>query len=211
MVYAVGDIHGCVQPLRRLIDLINPSKNDTLIFLGDYIDRGPDSRAVVNFLLGLSHDHHCVFLRGNHEGMMIDAVVHGNNLTLWYFNGARATVESYGGINNIPQRHLEFILNTKFYYEEDDFLFVHAGVKPGIPLAEQDPFDMLWIRDEFIYSSWPLNGRRVVFGHTPFLEEPLIMEDKIGIDTGCVYGGKLSAVRVDDLRVFSVPCHESTF
>ncbi|MDI3517188.1 MAG: serine/threonine protein phosphatase 1 [Thermotogota bacterium] len=137
--------------------------------------------------------------------MMINAVVYGKDLTLWYFNGARATVESYGGIEKIPENHLDFILNTRLYHEEDDFLFVHAGVRPGIPLEEQDPFDMLWIREEFIYSSWPIKGKRVVFGHTPFFDGPLVMEDKIGIDTGCVYGGKLTALRIEDTKVFSVP------
>lgn len=98
-----------------------------------------------------------------------------------------------------------FFENTVYHYEKENYVFVHGGVRPGVSLEDQDPFDLVWIRDEFIYSENPLPGKIVVFGHTPF-EEPFVSRDKIGIDTGCVYGGRLTALRVEDRKFFQVEC-----
>ena len=204
-VYAMGDIHGCLYSLRKLIDSLPLSSEDELVFLGDYIDRGPDSKGVIDFLISLSEEHRCIFLRGNHEEMFLNAILYGKDMDLWYFNGAHATARSYGSISKIPNEHVEFISSTLYHYTFDNFLFVHAGVKPGVSLEEQSEFDLVWIRDEFIYSFDPLPGFRVIFGHTPF-EEPLVMKDKIGIDTGCVYGGKLTALNVSTMQFFQVKC-----
>lgn len=203
--YVIGDIHGCYEQLRKLIDKIPLSTSDKLIFLGDYIDRGPSSKEVIEFLTQLSKNYECIFIRGNHEQMLLDYVQRGMNLQLWYFNGAGATLRSYGGIEKIPKSHLEFFRSTKLYYIMDEKLFVHAGVKPGVPLKKQKESDLLWIRDEFIYSKNPLPDFTVIFGHTPF-DRPLIQPDKIGLDTGCVYGGRLSCMCLESGRIFEISC-----
>lgn len=204
MTYVVGDIHGCLRELEILIDKINPSSEDKLVFLGDYVDRGPDSKGVIDYLINLSKRVKTVFLRGNHEAMLIDCVKYKKDCTLWSYNGSSATLRSFNGVKGILEK-LEFFENTKYYHIHGRYFIVHGGVKPGVPIENQDPFDMIWIRDEFIFSNNPLPGYVVVFGHTPF-EKPLLMKDKIGIDTGCVYGGYLTAVRLEDLKIFQVKC-----
>ncbi|PLV56856.1 metallophosphoesterase family protein [Thermotoga sp. SG1] len=204
MTYAVGDIHGCFLALKILIERLPLKKDDELVFLGDYVDRGPNSKEVVEFLVELSRHHKCIFLRGNHEEMLLNCVKNHSECDLWYFNGARSTIESFGSIDEI-RKYLDFFESTVYYYEKGNFVFVHGGVRPGVPLEKQNPFDLVWIRDEFIYSENPLPGKTVVFGHTP-LAEPYISSDKIGIDTGCVYGGKLTALRVEDRTLFQVKC-----
>ncbi|MCD6450220.1 MAG: serine/threonine protein phosphatase [Thermotogaceae bacterium] len=203
MLYAIGDIHGMYEPLIALFNLLPLSKGDKIIFLGDYIDRGPQSRKVIEFLKVLKNNHKVLLLKGNHEDMLIKCIENGECF-IWKMNGCAATVSSFGGIENI-RKELNFFKSLKISHEEGKFFFVHGGVKPGVPLENQQESDMIWIRDEFIYSENPLPGKIVVFGHTPF-EEVLIMKDKIGIDTGCVYGGKLSAIRLDDMKVFSIEC-----
>ncbi|ACR79117.1 MULTISPECIES: metallophosphoesterase family protein [Kosmotoga] len=204
MIYAIGDIHGCLESLKKLIEKINPSRTDMLIFVGDYIDRGPNSKGVVDFLIKLSRSRKCIFIRGNHEQMLLDYLNGGKTRKLWHFNGMEYTINSYGGIDKIPEKHIRFFEKTILFHETDEYVFVHAGVRPGIPLNKQKDGDLLWIRDEFIYAEWPVKDKVVIFGHTPVLQEPLIMKDKIGIDTGCVYGGKLTALRLDDMCFFSV-------
>ncbi|PLV59442.1 metallophosphoesterase family protein [Thermotoga sp. KOL6] len=204
MVYAIGDVHGCFSSLRLLLEKLPLEEKDELVFIGDYIDRGPNSKEVVSFLVELSQHYKCTFLRGNHEEMLLNCVKHGSGCDIWYFNGARSTVESFGGVKRIYD-FLEFFENTVYYYEKGNYLFVHGGVRPGVPLEKQDPFDLVWIREEFIYSENPLPGRIVIFGHTPFTE-PYVSRDKIGIDTGCVYGGKLTALRIEDRTFFQVKC-----
>jgi len=206
MTYAIGDIHGCYRALKKLISSIQPDEGDELIFLGDYIDRGPESKEVVEYLLDLKQHMKCVFLRGNHEDMLLEVLTKGRGMDLWLFNGASATIRSYGSLKGIPEDHMDFFLTTRLYYEKGDYLFVHGGVKPGVPLEKQKPFDMIWIREEFIYSENPMPGKIVVFGHTPFPEGPLVMKDKVGIDTGCVYGGKLTACCMETGKFTSVEC-----
>lgn len=137
--------------------------------------------------------------------MLIDSLNQGTVSQLWYFNGAASTLRSYGGLLKIPDDHLDFFHSTRYYYVIEDKFFVHAGVKPKIPLEKQKIEDLLWIREEFILSQDPLPGFKVIFGHTPF-EEPLILKDKIGIDTGCVYSGKLSCFCVESGGIFQVIC-----
>lgn len=204
LIYAIGDIHGCLDPLKDLLKEINPSAEDKLIFIGDYIDRGPNSRGVIDFLIALSVNKNCVFIRGNHEQMMMDYFADKPEGKIWSMNGMDATLESYGSIFSVPSYHLDFLEETIMFDEEDSYTLVHAGVRPGISMEEQSNKDLLWIRDDFIYSKKPLKDRIVIFGHTPMLSGPLFQKHKIGIDTGCVYGGKLSAVRLEDLKVFSI-------
>lgn len=206
MRYVIGDIHGCLKNLKRLMKKLPVKKEDELIFVGDYIDRGKDSKGVVDFLLDLSKKYRCIFLRGNHEQMLLDYLDDKKMGRIWYLNGMDATLDSYGNINSIPSHHLEFFRNTKFYYQTEKYLIVHAGVLPGKPFKEQDEMELIWIREEFIYCKKPLYDKIIVFGHTPFLDGPYIDKTKIGIDTGCVYGGKLTAIRLEDRELFQVSC-----
>jgi len=206
-IYAIGDIHGCADKLRRLIDqlAIDP-KQDQLVFVGDYIDRGPDSFEVVDYLLGLKIIFpNVVFLKGNHEQMLEDYLAGPDKLT-FLINGGQATLDSYLRHRPSPQgpvfplRHQVFFKGLRLFYETENYLFVHAGLKPKVPLAQQHPGDLLWIRSQFIYSDVDF-GKQVVFGHTPF-PEPLVQANKIGIDTGAVYGHQLTCVKLPDLVFF---------
>ena len=189
MIYTIGDIHGCLDPLRRLMDQIPLSETDEVVFIGDYVDRGPDSKGVIDYLLTLRGRYR--FLMGNHERMFLDFLL-GKDRDLFLYNGGTATLDSYGGVGNIPAAHLAFFNRLLPYYETDEYLFVHGGIRPGIPLQEQDPKDLLWIREEF-YAYPGRYPKTVVFGHTP-MREVLMDEDRIGIDTACVYGNKLTCL-----------------
>ncbi|MBC7357404.1 MAG: serine/threonine protein phosphatase [Desulfacinum sp.] len=206
-IYAIGDIHGMHFKLERLLDRIpfRPDE-DTLVFLGDYVDRGPDSRAVVDRVLNLMDQGiNVVCLRGNHELMMAH-YLEGRDVNFFLLNGGATTVHSYKVGNNgrcrVPDRHVEFLQTLKRFHETDDYLFVHAGFRPGVPLEDQRDEDIYWIRNDFILSDHDF-GRKVVFGHTPF-REPYVDARKIGIDTGAVYGNKLTCVCLPDEVFYSV-------
>lgn len=216
MIWAIGDVHGCLSSLEKLIEQISPKSGDKLIFLGDYIDRGPDSKGVVDFLSSLSRTVDCVFLRGNHEQMLLDVLDNNEDTYRWVINGAGDTWRSYGNMQNILtyEEHMEFFRSTKYYHTEGNvekangdigrYLFVHGGVRPNVPIERQNPQDLIWIREEFIFKRHNLDYI-VVFGHTP-LEDVLIEKDKIGIDTGCVYGGKLTAYCITNDKIIQEEC-----
>ena len=202
---AVGDIHGCLASLEGLLERVAPSETDRLIFLGDYIDRGPDSKGVIDTLLALAKRFpQTVCLKGNHEAMFLDFLA-GRNQDLYLANGGTSTLESYreeGGIR-VPGRHLDFFRSLPRYYATERFIFVHAGLRPGIPLEEQREEDLLWIRDDFLDSDYDW-GKTVVFGHTP-LSQPLFSTTRIGLDTGAVYGRSLVCCDVEVRRLWSCP------
>lgn len=203
-ILAIGDLHGTLDKLKRLMAEIEwAPESDTLVFIGDYVDRGPDSAGVINHILGLRElSERVICLKGNHEQMLQD-FMEGKNTQTFIYNGGEATIESYGGPEGgIPAAHYQFLKSLPLRYETDDFIFVHAGLREGVPLPEQDPRDLLWIRDEFIRSEYDF-GRRVVFGHTP-LKKPLVMANKIGIDTGAVYGGRLTCLEIPSMKFYSV-------
>ena len=203
-IFAIGDIHGCFDKLCELMQKIKIDfERDTLIFMGDYIDRGPNSFEVVEYLIDLKKRFpKTIFLKGNHEEMLLNYLA-GIDRLLYFRNGGQQTLESY--INQIqlpesppiPAEHLEFFQSLVLYYQTENYIFVHAGLKKKKPLFMQDPDDLLWIRDRFIRSDYDF-GKRVVFGHTPFTE-PLVLPNKIGIDTGAVYGRKLTCVELPEL------------
>lgn len=198
LTYAVGDIHGCLVQLKKLITSLHLKNRDTVVFVGDYVDRGPDSRGVIDFLIALSANIDCHFVRGNHEQMFLDYLNGAQGSTIWAYNGMESTLDSYGSIRAVPNYHIDFLIDTVPYFEIDNFLFVHAGVRPGIPLKKQDEQDLLWIREPFLSSVKPMKSKKVIYGHTPLFGGPLIQKHKVGIDTGCVYGGYLTAYRIED-------------
>lgn len=213
-IYAIGDIHGCLDHLERLLEEVNPDLHrHKLVFIGDYIDRGPNSKGVVEYIIRLRKlypPENIICLKGNHEAMFLD-FLNGIQPELFLFNGGRSTLREYWGERwdrlkhlRLPPEHEEFFLSLKNYYETPDYIFVHGGLKPGVPLAEQKEEDLFWIRGEFI-ASFEDFGRRVIFGHTP-LRNPLIMPNKIGIDTGCVYGNLLTCVRLPAEEFYFVGC-----
>lgn len=203
---AVGDIHGCADELEALLRAIAPGPGDTVVFLGDYVDRGPSARGVIDLLIELDDSAGCesVFLRGNHEDMFLAYLGEegGSHGDAFLFNGGRATLASYGfrpplrgagAERMLPERHLEFLRASRLRVLKEPFLFVHAGISPLLPLDEQRKEDLLWIREEFIRNRHRL-PYTVVFGHTPQREVFWQLPFKIGLDTGCVYGNKLSCL-----------------
>lgn len=206
-IYAIGDIHGCYDQLMDLMDRIDIDlEKDTLVFMGDYIDRGPKSCEVATYLLDLAarHPNNVVMLKGNHEEMLENYLTDFDKYT-YLANGGNQTLESYlrrhGELSfPIPRSHLDFFDSLRLYYETKHYIFVHAGLRANIPLDMQGPDDLLWIRGPFIQSEVDF-GKRVVFGHTPFTE-PLVTPNKIGIDTGAVYGNKLTCVRLPEIEFY---------
>jgi diadenosine tetraphosphatase ApaH/serine/threonine PP2A family protein phosphatase len=210
-IFAVGDIHGCYDKLAAMMKILpwRKDEGDLLLFIGDYIDRGPKSREVVEFLVQLRQQGgEFVFLKGNHEKMLLDYYIQQKDQMLYVANGGAETIASYveGGIGRkafvLPEEHLEFFLSLTLFHETEDYIFVHAGLKDSIPLTEQSEEDLLWIREEFIYSAYDWN-KRVIFGHTA-LEIPFVTPGKIGIDTGAVYGNKLTAVELPRMKFYQV-------
>ena len=207
-IFAIGDIHGCRTYLERLLDIIPIHSEDRLLFIGDYIDRGPDSEGVITLVNGIRRRYpQTICIMGNHEQMLLD-FLNGQEPFLYLYNGGKNTLESYGchdiedAAECIPEDHLNFCRNLPLSYENEDYIFVHAGLRPHVPLSQQDPMDLLWIRDEF-YGSQFRFPKKVIFGHTPFAE-PLIQRDKIGIDTGAVYGNKLTCLELPAMNFYQV-------
>ena len=215
-VIAIGDIHGCIETAKALVDRLAPAADDHLVFLGDYVDRGPDSKAVLDYLIALSGRYRCTFLRGNHEALMLEYMDEGV-YELWQVNGGVATLNSYAGAARqvrIPAEHLAFIRSTVLYYNTPDFFFVHAGLRPDLTTKEnvrwcgEDVF--LWERSHLEVGDEDLAWEKsVVCGHTP-RAQPINRPKLIGIDTGCVYHmhpdmGRLTAVRLPERAFVSVP------
>ena len=208
-IYAVGDIHGCYDKLLALMEKMDIDfESDSLVFLGDYIDRGPQSFEVVAYLADLKQRcANTIFLKGNHEEML-EKYLSGEDRITYLVNGGQQTLESYmnrprpEGEPAIPSTHLEFFKSLQIYHETQNYIFVHAGLKNKVPLEKQKTEDLLWIRRRFIESKYDY-GKMVVFGHTP-LHEPLLLPNKIGIDTGAVYGNRLTCVRLPELVFYTV-------
>ena len=209
-IFAIGDIHGKVHKLRRLVDRLYFDDDSLLIFLGDYIDRGDHSFEVIEYLLYLNRRYTCVFLKGNHEEMFMD-FMSGVNENMFISNGGYKTVESYQkhGYDisqhtyyidrGIPATHIKFYQGLKNYYQTDDYIFIHEGLLDDLPLEKQPVDILLWERYDFINSDFDW-GKKVIFGHTPN-KEILKMHNKICIDTGAYYDdGMLTCVILPEER-----------
>jgi len=207
--FVIGDIHGEITLLRKMMDKLAPREADRLIFLGDYIDRGEDSRAVIDYLLELRERFECIFLKGNHEDMLLDYLEGESRYgpLVYLLNGGTATLESYGAEDAadlrrlMPLEHLEFLRSLLERWEDEGYIYVHAGLAPSPELDERFGAH-LWIREEFIYSPKSF-GKKVIFGHTPF-QQPLRMANKIGIDTGAAYGNRLTCLKLPAEEFISV-------
>lgn len=193
---AIGDIHGCAQTLQALLQKLKPyyGSGHTFVFIGDYVDRGPDSRRVFDILIELATRETCVFLRGNHEQMILNAL-EGKNRRLWMVNGGLQTISSFDVddfYTQLPERYRNFLNTTKLYFDTPDFLFTHGGLKPDESIETQlsEPerhADFLWEREHMgAHLAGIVWEKPVVFGHTPVQEvfnDPM----RLNIDTGCVF------------------------
>lgn len=205
--FAISDIHGCNHTFQALLEKLALAAGDELYLLGDYIDRGTDSKGVMDTIFLLRQQGLQVqCLMGNHEQMMLDAVSDSDDEAMdnWLDNGGMATLESFvvNGKPNVPQRYFDFIENLDFYFEVDEYILVHAGLNFQMPLPLSDEISMLWIRDWYhnLNRSW-LGERVIVHGHTPMprkdIEKQLLNIEKmpiLDIDAGCVHKGKRPGV-----------------
>ena len=225
MLYAVGDIHGEAELLERLLAELPHGEGDRFVFLGDYVDRGPDSKAVVDRLIAFSRERECVFLLGNHESMFLDFLgwrkpeYFGGDAFL--MNGGDRTLASYGYFDreepsrsgfSLPKDHEDFFQGLRLHHRDGDYLFVHAGIGRAA-LEETDVEfalrrvhveDLLWDRTSI---DLPHRlGVTLIYGHTPAADFEVRWNQPfgIGIDTGAVYGGRLTAIRLPDERLFQV-------
>jgi serine/threonine protein phosphatase 1 len=220
VIYAIGDIHGradLLQTLGNRIDLDAArefSKEAIEIYLGDYIDRGPDSPSVIDWLLNRKQDRNVLFLRGNHELVLEEFLARDSALKDWRQIGGYETLVSYGidpfllqgGIDDaeiqnelaarLPPEHRKFLNELATSVDLGDYFFVHAGVRPGIPLDEQSEKDCLWIRDEFLDHDENF-GRVIVHGHSP-VSTPELLPNRINLDTAAYATGRLSCLKIDD-------------
>jgi serine/threonine protein phosphatase 1 len=211
----IGDIHGCIESLKSLMSEVSPYSDRRYVFLGDYIDRGADSFAVIEFLIEFAKKHDCIFLRGNHEHMALEAFLHDDedSWELWMSNGGKSSLDSYARRDTSlleAEGHLDFITSTDFYYETESFVCVHGGMNPYMSVKENlqqtDPSDFLWERRHVttVVPSWE---KTVIFGHTPF-KEVKMETNLIGLDTGCVFTdrgyGILSALLMPEKQIIDV-------
>ncbi len=220
-IYAIGDIHGCHDLLNTLLDQIiahdltrAPVDTKILVFLGDYVDRGENSKAVIDILLdACPKGYDTIFLKGNHEEMLLKALDDQAAADFWLRNGGRQTLASYGiaGATDhdeftheqlieefnqrLPQEHLVFLKKLRLTFEYGDYFFAHAGIDPNTPLDQQEEQHLLWIRDRFLFSVKNF-GKVIIHGHTPTRDVDSAA-NRIGIDTAAVYGGKLTALMLE--------------
>jgi serine/threonine protein phosphatase 1 len=209
-VYAIGDIHGCDVQLANLHAIIaediarRPVEHPVLLHIGDYVDRGANTKGVLARLLGgsLIDGVETINLVGNHDDTMLLAL-DGDRpaATDWLFTGGRAALESYGidpdaprngWLEHVPAEHVAFLRDLTLMHQEGGYLFVHAGVRPGVPIEKQAREDLLRMRQPFLYSDISF-GAVVVHGHTP-VKDPVVRHNRIAIDTGAVFGGRMTCL-----------------
>lgn len=219
-VYAIGDIHGCLD---KLVDLhfriardlaIAPARDSVLVHLGDYIDRGRDSAEVVRLLSGATLAapvSRRVDLMGNHEAMMLAALDGVPEAAgQWVDNGGDHTLRSWGVADpyairpaewraRVPADQLAWVRALALTHREGDYLFVHAGLRPGVSIRGQSRDDLLWIREPFLSDTAPREAV-VVHGHTP-VKSPEVRPNRINIDTGAVMGGRLTCLVLEENRL----------
>ncbi len=225
-IYAFGDIHGCSELLQKMFTVIdadlarNPVARPLEVFLGDYVDRGPNSARTLDLLIARSLQRETICLKGNHEAFLLDVMRDPAKLEEWRQFGGLETLMSYGiqpSINPnaeeqirliselkevMPAEHLRFLQSLKRSFVCGDFLFVHAGVRFGIPLNEQREADLLWIRNEFLDADERFE-KFIVHGHTP-VREPDLRRYRVNIDTGAYATGNLTLLSIQGTSMLAI-------
>jgi serine/threonine protein phosphatase 1 len=225
-IYAIGDIHGCADLLKQLFTVIDADlarsrpPHPIHVFLGDYVDRGPQSRQTLDLLIERSKRHQTVFLKGNHEAFLVESLDQPTRFQEWRKYGGLQTLVSYGlkpSLNPdvaeqaelmrqlkyvLPEAHNQFLKRLRLTYTCGDFFFVHAGVRPGVRLSRQREADLLWIRDAFLESEEDF-GKYIVHGHTP-VREPDVRPNRINIDTGAYATGNLTLLTVQGSSILAL-------
>jgi serine/threonine protein phosphatase 1 len=200
LVYAIGDIHGSLQKLCDLIaqcERYADGRPAAFIFLGDYIDRGPDSSGVIDMVMNLQSrlKDRVIALKGNHEAVAIEVIDGITQAQFWLHEGGAATLRSYGvsSARGLPNEHVAWLRSLPLRYDDGRRFFVHAGIDPEKPLAAQSDRDLIWIREPFL-SDPRDHGRLIVHGHTPLATgAPDLRSNRLNLDTGAVFGGPLTA------------------
>ena len=229
-IYAVGDVHGRVDLLTQLVARIdadlaaNPISRPIQVFLGDYVDRGPASRQVLESLIEWSRTHETIYLKGNHEVFLTEFLHDPALIEEWSQFGGIETLISYGIIpptkldfaeqdrlatelaGALPQTHRRFLAALRSFFICGDFFFVHAGVRPGVSLTRQDDQDLFWIRDEFLSCEDDF-GKIIIHGHTP-VQVPDVRSNRINIDTGAYATGRLTCLRIQEDRLSFLRCEQ---
>ena len=205
-IIAIGDIHGCVRALERLLELIAPTDQDLIVTLGDYVDRGPQSREVIERLLKLQDECQLVPLLGNHEYMLLEALTQQTLFNFWMQCGGRQTLDSYGGsIDQIPAAHLDFIRGCRRYFETENHLFFHANYAPELAPDQQPDQLLLWEHLGEQALAPHQSGKRVILGHTPQLNGSVLHQEHAScLDTYCFGDGCLTAMEVRSLETWQV-------
>jgi len=201
LTFAVGDIHGRYDLLVAALDWIAErasGSTGTIVLVGDYVDRGPQSRQVVERLMtGGERRLRFVCLKGNHEDMLVHAVRQPFTQHHWLANGGSATLASYDG--NIPEEHVRWMTSLQLSYEDEHRLFVHAGLNPRHPIGQQTEHDMLWIREPFLLANHDF-GKHIVHGHTPNMAGPEILPFRTNLDVGAFRSGRLCIAVFDPMQ-----------
>lgn len=225
-IYAISDVHGCAHLLEPLLKVIDADVRRGRaceaieVYLGDYIDRGPDSRSTLDLLAARARSRNAVFLCGNHEAFLVEVLRDPSRLAAWFRVGGLQTLMSYGLSPSLepdadeqvalaselwaamPDPHRSFLNGLRLTFSCGDFLFVHAGLRPGIPIPEQKPTDLLWIRDEFLNSGTDF-GKYVIHGHTP-VRSAEFLPNRANIDTGAYATGNLTLLSIEGTRLLAV-------
>jgi len=206
-IIAIGDIHGHAKALAALVELVRPRQNDMLVALGDYVDRGPDTKRVLDQLIELQHGCQLISLLGNHEEMMLGAREGRSDFAFWMKFGGDAALDSYGpgrAMTNIPREHWEFLRGLPLYHETDGHFFAHANYAPNQPWSQQSAQVLLWL-DLGDLPARHYSGKTAIVGHTPQKGGKLLDLGYLKcIDTGCGHGGLLTALDVTTGRIWQV-------
>jgi len=211
LTFAIGDIHGSLSKLRDLVARCVQyagGRDSTLVFLGDYLDRGPDSAGVIRYVTGLQSQPRgkVIALRGNHESIALGVIDGAIPPDYWNMQGGAATLASYGvaQAGDLPAADIDWLRALPVSYDDGRRFFVHAGIDPLKPYTEQDERDLIWIREPFL-SDRRDYGRLIVHGHTPSENgRPELRSNRVNVDTGAVFGGPLTAAVFDDATVAPV-------